>query len=140
VSASLDTTFSALADPTRRAIVARLARGGAAVGELAQPFAMSLPGFMKHVAVLERAGLVAREKRGRVVQCALVPRALKPASDWLDRYRPFWDERLDALERYLDQPEAEWSSTRKPDTPSRSRAASPRRPKGSGARGPTRKR
>jgi DNA-binding transcriptional ArsR family regulator len=140
---SLDATFAALSDPTRRAIVARLARGGAAAGELAQPFAMSLPGFMKHVAILERAGLVAREKQGRVVHCTLRPQALKPATDWLDRYRKFWDERLDALERFLDQPETPtWQPppTSSKDTPSPSRAASKPRRTRSGAPGPTRKR
>jgi len=103
--ARLDAVFAALADPTRRAVLARLARREAVTSELARDSAMSLPGFMKHLALLERAGLLARRKQGRVVQFALVPQALKDASDWLDRYRRFWEERLDALGRYLDESE-----------------------------------
>ena len=95
--ARLDTVFAALAHPTRRAVVERLAAGRAPVGELARGAPMSLPGFMKHLGILERAGLLARRKEGRVVECALTPRALKEASDWLERYRRFWEERLDAL-------------------------------------------
>ncbi|HET9470887.1 MAG TPA: metalloregulator ArsR/SmtB family transcription factor, partial [Usitatibacter sp.] len=82
----LDTVFHALADPTRRAVLARLRQGSASVGDLAHPFGMSLPGFMKHLAILEDAGLIARQKTGRVVSCHLTGRALKEARDWLDRY------------------------------------------------------
>src|SRR3989304_7906805 len=94
--ARLDPVFAALADPTRRAVVERLAAGRAPVGELARGAPMSLPGFMKHLGILERAGLLARRKEGRVVECALMPRALKEASDWLERYRRVWGERLAA--------------------------------------------
>jgi DNA-binding transcriptional ArsR family regulator len=140
--AALDGVFAALADPTRRAILGRLAGSTAAVGELAQDAAMSLPGFMKHLAILERAGLLARRKDGRVVRCALAPRALRDAADWLERYRQFWEERLDALERGLDrQEEPSWPkapSKRNPRSQSTERFA-PRR-SGSGRRGPKRKR
>src|SRR5215510_3889170 len=120
--ARLDALFAALADPTRRAVISRLAAGETAVSELAAGTAMSLPGFMKHLGMLERAGLLARRKEGRVVTCALAPRALKEASDWLERYRHFWDERLDALERYLDQQETKpWPQ---PTSPLRRRSRS----------------
>jgi len=122
--ARLDAVFAALADPTRRAVLARLARREAATGELARDSAMSLPGFMKHLALLERAGLLARRKQGRVVQFALVPQALKGASDWLDRYRRFWEERLDALGRYLEESEPR-SRARPPRRKPRARAATP---------------
>ncbi|MGQ0834110.1 MAG: ArsR/SmtB family transcription factor [Gammaproteobacteria bacterium] len=141
-SGQLDTVFAALADPTRRAVVEQLAARTAAAGELAEPFGMSLTGFMKHLAILERAGLVIRRKEGRVVQCALAPQAMKDALDWLERYRQFWDERLDALERYLDREEKR-SWPQQPSTPnrhSRSSATSRQRRKKSIGRGPTRTR
>jgi DNA-binding transcriptional ArsR family regulator len=141
--ARLDSVFAALADPTRRAVIARLAAGETAVSELAHgAAAMSLPGFMKHLGILERAGLLARRKEGRVVTCALAPRALKDASEWLDRYRRFWEERLDALERYLDEEEkAPWPKPASPPS-RRSRSPVPSAPRrsGSGGRGPSRKR
>ena len=101
--ANLDATFSALADPTRRAIVARLSRGECSVTNLAQPFDVSLPAISKHLRVLERAGLLARRKEGRVRRCRLVTRPLKDAEEWIVRYRQFWEERLEALAQYLEE-------------------------------------
>src|ERR1700736_568145 len=97
----LTTTFSALADPTRRAILARLASGEASVTELAEPFEMSLPAISKHLKVLERAGLIARGREAQWRPCRLAAGPLKDASDWLDHYRRFWDESFDRLEEYL---------------------------------------
>ena len=99
--AALDRTFQALADPTRRAILSRLAEGSATVGEIAEPFAMSLAAVSKHVRVLERAGLLARDVRGREHHCELAPEPLRAASAWTEAYRAFWEDRLDALERHL---------------------------------------
>ncbi len=99
----LDLTFSALGGATRRAILARLALGEASVGELAAPFAMSLPAISKHLKVLERAGLIAREKHGRVHRCRLEPVPMREAASWIERYHRFWDEQFDQLERYLDE-------------------------------------
>src|SRR6266704_2507833 len=97
----LSTTFAALADPTRRAILARLAAGAAAVTELAAPFEMSLPAISKHLKVLERAGLIARGREAQWRPCRLAAGPLKDAADWLDHYRRFWDESFDRLEDYL---------------------------------------
>src|SRR3954454_3573465 len=97
----LDTTFAALSDPTRRAIVERLADGEASVTELAAPFAMSLPGGSKHLKVLENAGLISRGRRAQWRPCRLEPEPLKEASDWLQEYRRLWEERLDRLDEYL---------------------------------------
>ena len=97
----LDTTFAALADPTRRAILARLASGEASVTELAEPFAMSLPAISKHLKVLERAGLIARGREAQWRPCRLDAGPLKQAADWLEHYRRFWDQSLDRLEDYL---------------------------------------
>ena len=99
----LSTTFSALADPTRRAILARLARGDAPVTELAQPFSMSLPAVSKHLKVLERAGLIERGRDAQWRPCRLQAGPLKDAADWLDHYRSFWNESLDRLDDYLRQ-------------------------------------
>jgi DNA-binding transcriptional ArsR family regulator len=101
---ALDAVFSALADPTRRAIVERLARRDASVSELAAPFSMSLPAISKHLGVLEDAGLVFREKQGRTRYCRLVPGPMREAAGWLELYRGFWEERLDSLARYLGEP------------------------------------
>jgi DNA-binding transcriptional ArsR family regulator len=98
---ALSTTFSALADPTRRAILARLASGEASVTELAEPFDMSLPAVSKHLKVLERAGLIARNREAQWRRCRLDAAPLRTAADWLDLYREFWEERLDRLEAYL---------------------------------------
>src|SRR3954463_4672383 len=94
----LDTTFAALSDPTRRAIVERLADGEASVTELAAPFAMSLPAVSKHLKVLEKAGLISRGRRAQWRPCRLEPEPLKEASDWLQEYRRLWEERLDPPE------------------------------------------
>jgi DNA-binding transcriptional ArsR family regulator len=99
----LDATFQALADPTRRAIVAALARGQASVSELARPHRMSLPAVMKHLRVLQKAGLVTQKKSGRTRQCRLGARPLKRAEAWIAQYRVFWDTQFDALDRYLSQ-------------------------------------
>jgi DNA-binding transcriptional ArsR family regulator len=101
--ASLDDVFSALADPTRRAILARLALGEASVGELAEPFKISLPAVSRHLKVLESAHLIAREKDAQWRRCRLRPEPLKEAADWISRYREFWEDRLDALAGYLEQ-------------------------------------
>ncbi|MGO1070922.1 ArsR/SmtB family transcription factor [Lysobacter sp. CA199] len=100
---SLSTTFAALADPTRRAILARLASGEAGVTELAEPFQMSLPAISKHIKVLERAGLVARGREAQWRPCRLETARLQEVSGWLDRYREFWDQRLQRLDDYLVQ-------------------------------------
>ncbi len=101
VSDSLSTTFAALADPTRRAILARLASGEASVTELAEPFTMSLPAVSRHLKVLERAGLIARGREAQWRPCRLEPAALKPVDTWLDDYRRLWTARLDRLDTYL---------------------------------------
>jgi DNA-binding transcriptional ArsR family regulator len=97
----LDAVFHALSDTTRRAMVERLASGPQSIGDLAAPFDMSLAGASKHVRVLEGAGLVRREVRGRVHRCTLEAARLREARDWLARYEKFWNERLDALETLL---------------------------------------
>jgi DNA-binding transcriptional ArsR family regulator len=97
----LDRTFAALSDPTRRAIVERLADGEASVTELAAPFEMSLPAVSKHLKVLEKAGLISRGRRAQWRPCRLEPEPLKEASDWLEEYRRLWEERLDRLDEYL---------------------------------------
>src|SRR6195256_6505618 len=97
----LSTTFAALADPTRRAILARLALGETSVSELAKPFDISGPAISKHLKVLERAGLIARGRAAQWRPCRIEPTALKGVDDWLDRYRRFWDESLDRLDDYL---------------------------------------
>ena len=100
----LDLTFGALADPTRRAILARLTQGEATVGELAEPFAISLPAISKHLSVLENAGLVARMREGRTIRCRLEDKPLEDAEGWIERHRRFWNAQLDALGDYLEQP------------------------------------
>ena len=97
----LSTTFAALADPTRRAILAKLASGETSVTKLAEPFDMSLPAVSKHLKVLEHAGLIARGREAQWRPCRLQPAALKSIDDWLERYRRFWDESFDRLEQYL---------------------------------------
>jgi DNA-binding transcriptional ArsR family regulator len=100
-SPALDRVYAAIADPTRRAILAQLAQGDINVGDLAARFPMSLNGVSKHVKVLERAGLLRREVRGRVHQLQLRSEPLREAEEWFQRYRAFWTARLDALERHL---------------------------------------
>ncbi len=103
---SLDATFSALSDPTRRAILARLALGETSVTELAKPFAMSLPAVSKHLKVLERAGLIARSREAQWRPCRIDGGALKDIDDWLGHYRRFFDESLDRLDDYLKRLQA----------------------------------
>jgi len=100
---SLDKTFAALADPTRRAILARLARGEASVTELAEPFNISLPAISKHLRVLEKAGLLAREREGRVHRCRLVVEPMEDAAEWIAFYQRFWEGQFDALADYLNE-------------------------------------
>jgi DNA-binding transcriptional ArsR family regulator len=97
----LDATFAALADPTRRAIVARLARGDATVNELAQPFQLSLPGISKHLKVLERSGLITRRRQAQFRPCHLERHALDAAVDWIETNRRLWSERFDKLDDHL---------------------------------------
>src|SRR5512140_1249113 len=94
----LDATFAALADPTRRAILARLAKGEASVTELAGPFEMSLPAVSKHLKVLQGAGLIARSREGKWRPCRLEAEPLKEVADWVGQYRIFWEQRLDRLD------------------------------------------
>lgn len=106
----LSITFAALADPTRRAILARLARGEATVKELAQPFDLKLPTVSKHLKVLQRAGLVRQGRRAQWRPCRLEPAPLKEAVDWVERYRQIWEERFGRLDDYLRQLQAEEES------------------------------
>ena len=99
----LSTTFAALADPTRRAILARLVTGECSVTELAEPFDMSLPAVSKHLRVLERAGLIARGREAQWRPCRLQAAPLKEVADWTERYREIWEQRFDRLETYLQQ-------------------------------------
>jgi len=102
----LSTTFAALADPTRRAILARLVSGECSVTELAEPFDMSLPAVSKHLRVLERAGLIARRREAQWRRCRIEPGPLKEVADWTERYRHIWEERLDRLDKYLQHVKA----------------------------------
>ena len=141
--ADLDAVFAALSDSTRRKVLASLSEGSLPVMELASPHNMSLPGFMKHLGVLEDAGLISRSKEGRVVSCTLSPEPMQEAAAWLLHYKKFWSEKLDALARYLYQQE-ELQTWNKPISKKNPRSSSSAptlsRPKKSGARGPTRKR
>src|SRR5215813_12204612 len=102
-SASLDLAFQALADPSRRAMLDRLARGPISVSELAKPMAMSLPAVMQHLAMLEESGLVASEKIGRVRTCRVEPKTLQAVEKWLSDRRSLWERRFDRLGEFLDQ-------------------------------------
>jgi DNA-binding transcriptional ArsR family regulator len=102
----LSATFSALADPTRRAILARLALGESSVGELAEPFDISLPAISKHLKVLEHAGLISRSRDAQWRPCRLEPEALMGVDDWLEEYRRLWNERFDRLDDYLKELQA----------------------------------
>jgi DNA-binding transcriptional ArsR family regulator len=107
-NASLDRVFQALADPTRRTLMDRLSHGPATVGELAKPFALSLPAIVQHLQVLEASGLVRSKKLGRVRTCQIEPEALSAAENWINQRRAAWDKRLDRLDAYLrDHPEAD---------------------------------
>jgi len=103
-SRDLDTTFAALADPTRRAILARLARGDAVVGDLARPFEISLPAISRHLRVLERARLIERRVNAQWRVCRLRPQPLRTAANWIEEYRRFWEQRLDDLAALLEAP------------------------------------
>ena len=103
----LSTTFAALADPTRRAILARLALGETSVSELAKPFDISGPAITKHLKVLEGAGLITRGREAQWRPCKLEPQALKGVDEWLDRYRKLWEERFDRLDEYLRELQAQ---------------------------------
>ena len=103
----LSTTFAALADPTRRAILARLALGETSVSELAKPFDMSLPAVSKHLKVLERARLITRGREAQWRPCKIEPEALRSVDEWLESYRRFWEERFDRLEDYLRELQAQ---------------------------------
>jgi DNA-binding transcriptional ArsR family regulator len=105
--ANLDATFAALADPTRRAILARLALGETSVTELTEPFQMSMPAISKHLKVLERAGLIDRGREAQTRPARLNPAALKTAADWIDEYRKFWEESFDRLGAYLQRLQAD---------------------------------
>ena len=103
---SLSSTFSALADPTRRAILTRLASGEASVSELAKPMKMTMPAVTKHLKVLQRAGLIRQERKAQFRPCYLVAQPLKEASDWVEKYRKFWEQSLDRLDLYLRELQA----------------------------------
>jgi len=134
---NLDLTFAALADPTRRALLARLSeKKDLSVSELAKPFSMSLPAIMKHLDVLSDAGLVGREKNGRIVSCRLRAEPMRDANDWLNRYQKFWTERFDRLAAFLE--EDKWPPSQ-PNPASPSSAGSTRRRRKSSRHGPTRK-
>lgn len=102
----LSTTFAALADPTRRAILARLAAGESSVTDLAEPFDMSLPAITKHLKVLERAGLISRTREAQWRPCRLEAKPLQQAADWVEQYRKFWEDSLDRLEEYISELQA----------------------------------
>ena len=102
---ALDATFGALGDSTRRGILTQLRRGETSVSDLAAPYRVSLPAVSKHLRVLEQAGLIVREKKGRTHYCRLSPDPMRNAAEWLDRYRRFWDGRLASLKRYVEEGE-----------------------------------
>src|SRR6187431_1203866 len=146
----LDRTFAALADPTRRALLARLGdQPSLSVSELAQPFAMSLPAIMKHLDVLSDAGLISREKTGRTVACRLTAKPMEQAMDWLNRYQRFWSDNLERLAAFVEEdpwPPRQASSqvlsatpASQPNQASPSNVVSMRRRRKSTPRGPTRK-
>jgi len=111
----LSATFSALADPTRRAILARLALGETSVSEIAKPFDISAPAISKHLKVLESAGLITRSRAAQWRPCKLEPGALRDVDDWLERYRKLWEQRLDRLEEYLRELQAKEAGEPKPE-------------------------
>ena len=111
--APLNLLFGALADPTRRAILARIARGDATVNELVEPFALSQPTISKHLKVLERAGLIARGREAQRRPCRLVARPLRDATAWMERYRRFWEASFDALDGVLEELKAKEAKEKK---------------------------
>ncbi|HYL64533.1 MAG TPA: metalloregulator ArsR/SmtB family transcription factor [Candidatus Methylomirabilis sp.] len=142
---SLDATFGALADPTRRAILARLAQSAAMVTELAEPFRVSLPAISKHLRVLESAGLLQREVDGRIHRCHLAAKPMKSAAAWIEQYRTFWESQFDSLAKYLEssttKEHAKWQShiraTKSRASLSKSAGPSRRRAKKSSPPGPS---
>jgi DNA-binding transcriptional ArsR family regulator len=122
----LSAKFAALADPTRRAILARLALGETSVSELAEPFDISLPAVSKHLKVLERAGLIVRGREAQWRPCRIEPQALKGVDDWLETYRKLWSERLDRLEAYLIELQAKEAEPQ-PAKPSKRRTGESKR-------------
>jgi DNA-binding transcriptional ArsR family regulator len=108
--ATLDSVFHALADPTRRAVIAQLSRGSATVSELAEPFDMALPSFLKHIGVLESSGLISSNKVGRVRTCKIKPKKMGIAQTWLDEQRALWEGRADRLVEYVERLAAEEKS------------------------------
>ena len=113
----LDETFAALANPTRRAILARLAQGDASVNELAAPFDMKLPAISKHIKVLERAGLIERSRHAQYRPCSLNPTPLAEVSSWTETYRPIWEARFDRMDAYVRQLQQPRRRPRRKDTP-----------------------
>jgi DNA-binding transcriptional ArsR family regulator len=135
---ALDRTFAALADPTRRALLARLNSGeSASVSELARPLPMSLPAVMKHLDVLSDAGLIRRTKTGRIVACELTPEPMENAMNWLNRYLRFWSEQLDGLAAFVEKESCLPNPKSLPSQASPSNVVSMRRRKKSTRRGPT---
>jgi DNA-binding transcriptional ArsR family regulator len=135
---ALDRTFAALADPTRRALLARLNSGeSASVSELARPLPMSLPAVMKHLDVLSDAGLIRRTKTGRIVACELTPEPMENAMNWLNRYLRFWSEQLDRLAAFVEKESCLPNPKSLPSQASPSNVVSMRRRKKSTPRGPT---
>jgi DNA-binding transcriptional ArsR family regulator len=117
----LSSTFAALSDPTRRAILARLALGETSVSQLAAPFDMSLPAISKHLKVLERAGLITRGRDAQMRPCRIEVKALKEADDWLEEYRRLWEQRLDRLDDYLQTLQAQEAGQSRPKETKRGR-------------------
>ena len=126
----LDQVFAALADPTRRAIVMRLCTGEASVGELAEPFEMALPSFMKHIHVLETCGLLQSEKEGRVRTCRLSPDAMLSAEDWFQHQRAMWEARLDRFEAYVMKLKKERAAAKRPSKTTEKTTNKPSKRKG----------
>jgi DNA-binding transcriptional ArsR family regulator len=138
--ALLDRTFAALADPTRRALLAQLSDGeSASVSELARPFPMSLPAVIKHLDVLSDAGLIRRTKTGRIVACELTPEPMETAMNWLNRYLRFWSEQLNRLAAFIEKESCPPEQKSLPSQASPSNVVSMRPPKGSTPHGRTRK-
>ena len=136
---SLDRTFAALADPTRRALLAQLSeQRRVSVSELARPFPMSLPAIMKHLDVLSDAGLITRAKTGRIVACQLTAAPMEEAMGWLNRYQRFWSEQLDRLAAFMEEETCPPKPLSTPSPASRSSAGLKRRRRRSSAPGPTR--
>lgn len=122
----LDATFAALADPTRRAILARLASGETSVKDLCEPFELSQPAISKHLKVLERAGLIARSREAQSRPARLQPEPLKQAADWIDHYRRFWEESFDRLDAYLQRLQKADALPAITDTPRPRKTATPK--------------